>query len=86
MNQRIRRSFTKEFKHEAASLVVDQGYSMAEASRAYGRWENTGDNSRALEFYRKCLEPMEELVSREQEHSDLKVYLAISCWDFFSTT
>ncbi len=36
MNQRNRRSFTKEFKHEAASLVVDQGYSMAEACRAMG--------------------------------------------------
>ena len=31
---RQRRSFSTEFKVEAASLVVDQGYSMAEASRA----------------------------------------------------
>lgn len=29
-----RRSFTSEFKQEAASLVVDQGYSIAEASKA----------------------------------------------------
>ncbi|PSL09191.1 transposase [Marinobacterium halophilum] len=29
-----RRSFSTEFKMEAVSLVVDQGYSMAEASRA----------------------------------------------------
>ncbi|MDX2481036.1 MAG: transposase, partial [Desulfuromusa sp.] len=36
MNQRNRRSFTKEFKHEAASLVVDQSYSMSEACRAMG--------------------------------------------------
>jgi transposase len=36
MSQRNRRSFTKEFKLEAASLVVDQGYSMAEACRAMG--------------------------------------------------
>ncbi len=36
MTQRNRRSFTKEFKHEAASLVVNQGYSMAEACRAMG--------------------------------------------------
>ena len=29
-----RRSFTKEFKREAASLVIDQGYSVTEASRS----------------------------------------------------
>ncbi len=29
-----RRSFTSEFKQEAASLVVDQGYSIAEAGKA----------------------------------------------------
>lgn len=32
--QRNRRSFTKEFKLEAASLVVDQNYSVPEACRA----------------------------------------------------
>lgn len=31
---RPRRSFSIEFKHEAASLVLDQGYSVAEASRS----------------------------------------------------
>lgn len=29
-----RRSFTKEFKREAARLVIDQGYSVTEASRS----------------------------------------------------
>lgn len=29
-----RRSFTSEFKQEAASLVLDQGYSIADASKA----------------------------------------------------
>lgn len=29
-----RRSFTKEFKREAASLVVDEGYTISEASRS----------------------------------------------------
>jgi len=29
-----RRSFSTEFKHEAACLVVDQGYSMTEACRS----------------------------------------------------
>lgn len=36
MSRRTRRSFTDEFKHEAANLVIDQGYSMSEASRAMG--------------------------------------------------
>jgi len=36
MKRRTRRSFTNEFKHEAASLVIDQGYTMAEACRAMG--------------------------------------------------
>ena len=31
---RQRRSFSTEFKREAASLVLDQGYSVAEASRS----------------------------------------------------
>lgn len=42
-----RRTFTPEFKHEAATLVLNQGYSHIEASRAVGvtesvlrRWVN----------------------------------------------
>ena len=31
---RLHRSFTAEFKLEAASLVLDQGYSVTEASRS----------------------------------------------------
>ena len=31
---RLRRSFTAEFKHEATPLVLDQGYSVLEASRS----------------------------------------------------
>ena len=31
---RLRRSFTAEFKLETASLVLDQGYSVPEASRS----------------------------------------------------
>ena len=36
MMKRERRSFSKEFKHEAASLVVSEGYSIPEACRAMG--------------------------------------------------
>lgn len=37
---RKRRSFTPEFKQEAACLVLDQGYSVAEASRSLALGEN----------------------------------------------
>ncbi|ONM43748.1 hypothetical protein BXT89_11100 [Halopseudomonas pachastrellae] len=33
---RQRRSFSVEFKHDAAALVVDQGYSVAEACKSMG--------------------------------------------------
>jgi len=33
---RLRRSFTTEFKLEAAQLVTQQGYSIVEASRSLG--------------------------------------------------
>jgi transposase len=36
-----RRSFTPEFKREAASLVLDQGYSHIEADRSLGLVEST---------------------------------------------
>jgi transposase len=35
-----RRSFTPDFKQEAAFLVLDQGYSIAEASRSLDVGEN----------------------------------------------
>ena len=34
--KRLRRTFTTEFKIEAASLVLDQNYSVAEAARSLG--------------------------------------------------
>jgi transposase-like protein len=33
MSKQIRKKYPKEFKHEAIGLVVDQGYSKAEAVR-----------------------------------------------------
>lgn len=39
---RERRSFTPEFKLEAASLVVDQNYSVPEACQALGFGESFG--------------------------------------------
>lgn len=34
MTKRQRRTFSSEFKMDAASLVLDQGYSIAEAARS----------------------------------------------------
>ena len=41
MEKRKRRSFSPEFKNDAACLVLDQDYSYAEASRALEVHENT---------------------------------------------
>jgi transposase len=93
MNQRNKRSFTREFKHEAASLVVDQGYSMAEACRAMGvgstalrRWvqqlqdENNGltPKSQALTPEQRRIQELEKQVQRlEREKSILKKATAL---------
>ena len=93
MNQRHRRSFTKEFKHEAASLVVDQSYTMAEASRAMGvgstalrRWvqqlqgEHDGvtPKAQALTPEQRRIQELEKLVQRlEREKSILKKATAL---------
>lgn len=45
---RQRQSFSTEFKKEAASLVLDQGYSLAEASRSL----DVGSNNRSLDSRR----------------------------------
>ena len=37
-----RRSFTPEFKRDAATLVVDQGYTISEACEAMGGGETGG--------------------------------------------
>ena len=38
--RRVRRTFSEEFKRDAVSLVTDQGYSLAEASRSLGLHSN----------------------------------------------
>ncbi len=93
MNQRYRRSSTKEFKHEAASLVVDQGYSMAEACRAMGvgstalrRWvlqlqgEHNGltPKAQALAPEQRRIQELKKQVQRlEREKSILKKATAL---------
>ena len=36
MSKQLRKKYSNEFKHEAIGLVVDQGYSKAEAGRSLG--------------------------------------------------
>jgi transposase len=85
---RKRRSFTPEFKQEAACLVLDQGYSIAEASRsldvgenALRRWvmqlsEERGGitpKSKALTLEQQRIQELEARCERlEREKSILK--------------
>jgi transposase len=93
MSRRNRRSFTDEFKHEAASLVVTQGYSVTEASRAMGvgptamrRWveqlegEHNGvtPKAQAMTPEQQRIQELELQVKRlEREKSILKKATAL---------
>jgi transposase len=66
--KRSRRTFSTEFKHEAASLVLDQGYSIAQASRsleigetALRRWVSQ------LEVERGGVTPTSKALTSEQQ-------------------
>lgn len=88
-----RRSFSTEFKLDAAKLVVDQGYSVAEASRSLGvgesalrRWvqqlqqEHIGvtPNTKALTPEQQRIQELEARVSRlEREKAILKKATAL---------
>lgn len=88
-----RRSFTPEFKHEAASLVVDQGYGLLEAARSLGlaesalrRWvsqlqeERNGvtPTSKALTPEQQKIQELEARINRlEREKSILKKATAL---------
>ncbi|WP_171501084.1 transposase [Acinetobacter wanghuae] len=71
---RIRRTFTPEFKLEAASLVLDQGYSILQACRALDvgqtalkRWVDQ------LQFERTGQSPtMPALTAEQREIQQLK--------------
>jgi len=88
-----RRTFTKEFKLEAASLVLDQNYSVPEAARSLGvgetalrRWvqqlsdERGGitPTSKALTPEQQKIQALEARVNRlEREKSILKKATAL---------
>ena len=66
--RRQRRSFSPEFKHDAASLVLDQGYSVVEAGRAVDVHENTLRKwVQQLESERGGSTPKSKALSQEQQ-------------------
>ena len=97
-----RRSFSTEFKREAASLVLDQGYSVSEACRsldigpsALRRWvkqlkqERGGitPTSKALTPEQQRIQELEAQVKRlEQEKSILKKATALLMSDEINRT
>ena len=99
---RQRRTFSTEFKHEAASLVLDQGYSIMEASRsldvgetALRRWvqqmedERKGftPTSKALTTEQQRIQQLEAQVKRlEQEKTILKKATALLMSDEMNRT
>ena len=88
-----RRTFSTEYKHEAASLVVNQGYSVSEASRSLGvganevrRWvrqlegERSGitPKSKALTPEQRKIQELEARINRlEREKAILKKATAL---------
>jgi transposase len=97
-----RRSFSTEFKHEAACLVLDQGYTISEASRsldvgetALRRWvdqlksERGGatPTSKALTTEQKRIQELEARVNRlEREKAILKKATALLMSDDLNRT
>lgn len=90
---RQRRTFTPEFKREAAGLVLDQGYSLTEAARsldlvesALRRWGNqlqserggATPTSKALTPEQQKIQELEARINRlEREKSILKKATAL---------
>ena len=88
-----RRTFTKEFKLEAANLVLEQNYSVPEAARSLGvgetalrRWVQqlsderggTTPKSKALTAEQQKIQALEARVNRlEREKSILKKATAL---------
>jgi transposase len=90
---RQRRSFSPEFKHEAASLVLNQGYSISEASKSLGvgtndvrRWvtqlgqerQGVTPKSKALTPEQRKIQELEARINRlEREKAILKKATAL---------
>lgn len=99
---RLRRSFTAEFKLEAAPLVLEQGYSVPEASRSLDvgetvlrRWvqqlqselSGTTPISKALTPEQQKIQELEARINRlECEKDILKKATALLMADEFTRT
>lgn len=97
-----RRSFSTDFKHETACLVLDQGYSVLEACRSLGvgetalrRWvdqlkqERGGETpkSKALTSDQRRIQELEARVNRlEREKAILKKATALLMSDELNRT
>ncbi len=78
MTKRSRRTFSSEFKLEAAQLVLDQDYSVAEAAKAMNVGKSTMDKwVRQLKEERQGISPKASPMTAEQiEIRELKKKLA----------
>ncbi len=78
MTKRTRRTFSPEFKLEAAQLVVDQGYSVDEAAKAMNVSRSAMDKwVRQLKQERKSITPKASPLTPEQiEIRELKKRIA----------
>lgn len=97
-----RRNYTLEFKHEAAKLVLDEGYSISEACRsldvgdtALRRWVEQLDHerggitptSKALTPEQQRIQELEARIKRlEREKSILKKATALLVADEIKST
>ena len=78
MNQKERRSFSREFKLEAVRLITHKGYSIAEASRSLGvdysvlrRWKSQFEHDPQHAFPGKGqLKPPDEEIRRLKKQLD----------------
>ena len=100
--KKSRRTFSTEFKHEAARLVLDQGYSIVQASRslevgetALRRWvsqleaERGGSTptSKALTPEQQRIQELEARINRlEREKAILKKATALLMSDELNRT
>ena len=79
----IRKQYSKEFKLDAISLILDQGYTIAEAARSLeiranmlGRWikeQQTDDDGQSFRGNGKLKPEQEEIRRLKVENKQLKL-------------
>ena len=68
MKNKIRRTFSPEFRHESAQLVIDQSYSIREAAQAVGIGHSTMDRwVRQLRYERNGQTPKASAMTPEHK-------------------